>query len=156
MTTETTTQNSKTLDYVQDLHGRAKDGHQGYAKAVELAEGKPLKDFFAENSAQRAKFALELEGLLRMESIEPDDSATLAGRVHQHWMSLVSKVSKGDGKLLSECLRGEEAAISDYQNALDSMELAPRVAEVIERQRDRIKEEMKTLSNLEEFEASLS
>lgn len=134
----------------------SKDGHQGYAKAVELAESKPLKDFFAENSAQRAKFALELEGLLRMESTEPDDSATLAGRVHQHWMSLVSKVSKGDDKLLSECLRGEEAAISDYQNALDSMELAPRVAEVIERQRDRIKEEMKTLSNLEEFEASLS
>ena len=141
-----------TFVYVQDLLERALDAREGYQKAAELTNSPGLRQFFTENSGQRATFAQELEALLRKAGVEPDYSGTLTAKIHQGWMSLVSKVSSGEEGLLSECYRGEEKALADYEDALDSMDLPINVAGVIERQRDRLKGELFTLNELKEVE----
>ena len=148
MTTTQTTSEKVCYDYVQDLHERALDAHEGYAKAADLTESEGLKNFFTDNAAQRATFALELEGLLRQGNIEPRESGTLVGKMHQGWMALVAKVGDCEKNLLSECLRGEQTALGEYQEALDSMELPSHVASVVERQRDRLKSEISSLEQL--------
>ena len=148
MTTKETTSEQAGYDYVQDLHVRALDANEGYAKAADLTKSEGLKNFFSENSQQRANFALELEGLLRQGNIEPKDSGTLIGKMHQGWMALVAKVGDCEKNLLSECLRGEQSALGEYQSALDSMELPAHIAKVVERQRDRLKSEIASLEEI--------
>ena len=140
-------------NYVESLLERAYDGHEGYAKAAELTDSDDLKQFFTENSEQRARFALELEGVLRSARREVADSGTLAGKVHQGWMALVSKFSSGEEGLLNECQRGEETALKDYEEALESLDLPSNIAGIIERQRDRIRTELVVVGNLKELEA---
>ena len=148
MNTTQTVADEKGYEFVQDLHVRALDANEGYAKAADLTKSEGLKNFFGENSEQRAQFALELEGLLRKANIEPRDSGTLAGKVHQGWMALVSKVGDCEKNLLNECQRGEESALGEYQEALDSMELSPEISAVVERQKDRLKAEIVSLKEI--------
>ena len=140
-------------DYVQTLLERAYDGHEGYSKAAELTDSPDLKQFFSENSDQRAQFALELEGLLRTAERSVADSGTLVGKVHQGWMAIVSTFTAGEEGLLNECERGEETALGDYQEALEKMDLPRNIEQVVEKQRDRLKSELVVLGNIKELES---
>ncbi len=147
--TETESNSSSVVNYLEDLYARAHDAREGYQKAAELTESQSLKQFFGENSVQRSEFALELEGLLRTMGEEPDGDASILGKVHQGWMHIVSKFSEGEANLLSECQRGEEAALESYEETLNTMELPNPVAGAVERQRDRVRGELAKLRELE-------
>lgn len=147
---------SPVVNYVEELYERAHDAREGYQKAAELTDSPDLKAVFEENSAQRTGFALELEGHLRTMGEDPNPNASFYGKLHQGWMHIVAKFSDGEEALLSECQRGEEAALESYQDALDALELPQPVAETVERQRDRVKRELVTLRNLEQLETAKS
>ena len=142
------TSEDETINYVQELLERALDARDGYKQAAELTDSPGLRQFFTENSGQRAVFALELEALLHEVGVEPVDSKSLAAKVHHGWMAIVSKIGQGEENLLNECQRGEEAALSDYEEALESRELPLKIAVVVEGQRDRLKSELFTLNEL--------
>lgn len=145
---------SSIVDYLEELYERAQDAREGYKKAAQLTESARLRKVFEENSVQRTEFALELEGLLRTMGEEPEADSCFYGKLHQGWMQIVSKFSEGEDVLLSECQRGEEAALKSYSSALDTMKLPDSVVGTVERQRDRIRHELITLRNFEKLETA--
>ena len=138
------------IDYLQKLYVRAQDSVHGYQKASELVKNTELESFFTSNSKQREKFALELEGHIRRCGAEPDKQNSLIGKLHQSWMTILNAFTNDETQLVDECIRGEESAIGDYEDALTSYALSPDVEETIKHQRDQIRTELESLKTLKE------
>lgn len=128
------------LAALNDLIATCKDGESGYRCAVEDIDSPELKALFAERQRERATFAAELlEAAHRIETPEEREGGLLA-RVHRGWMNLKATLTRREpSAIVAECLRGEEAALRDYEAAL-ALELPPEVTGLLEKQYDTLKE----------------
>ncbi len=98
------------------------DGVAGFQTAREAVADANLQHLFTSLSQQRETFAEDLQQLLELHSSdEPDDSTTLSGAVHRGWMNLRAAMMQGDDSaaILTECERGEAAAVHNYEKALE-------------------------------------
>jgi uncharacterized protein (TIGR02284 family) len=113
-------QNDKTIDILQDLLQRCRDGQHGYKEAAEHIQDPSIKSFFNEQSIQRAQFASELEREIKqLGKSDVDRSSTIEGAIHRGIIDLKGAITKGDKAILSEVERGEDFAKKDYEDALN-------------------------------------
>ncbi|MEX0779492.1 MAG: PA2169 family four-helix-bundle protein [Balneolales bacterium] len=125
-----------------------KDGQEGFRTASEDVEDSSLKTLFNSLSQQRAEFAGELQdALVNIGEAQPEDKSSYTGSLHRAWINLKQALTSSDRQaILKECERGENAAVQEYENALNEALPAP-VKTVVDKQhseikaaRDRIKE----------------
>lgn len=120
---------------IEDLIETLKDGQEGFKQAAESVKDPQLKSLFEEYSRQRARFAIEL----RTQAQSPDErdskmSGSAAGALHRGWINLKSALTSGDDHaILAECERGEDSAVSTYQDALEKP-LSANIADIVRRQ----------------------
>jgi len=130
----------KQNEVIENLIETLRDGQQGFKEAAESVKDPQLKSLFTEYSQQRARFLAEL----RNDAQSPDEretkvSGSAAGALHRGWINLKSAVTKGDDhSVLAECERGEDAAVEEYQKALNDG-LSTPVREIVARQYTQIK-----------------
>lgn len=124
----------KTPAILHSLIHTLKDGQEGYRLAAESCTDPDLKQILFEISLHRAKFAGELQELVRAEGVTYEHDATVLGKAHRGWMQLKTSVS-GDSDLavLEECDRGDESAAAVFHEALDG-ELPAHVRSIVLRQ----------------------
>jgi uncharacterized protein (TIGR02284 family) len=110
-------------DVISTLNGlieTCKDGQEGFQTAADGIERSDLKSLFYEFSQQRAKFAGELQSLVRTLGGDPENSGSVSGAIHRGWIDIKSAVTGQDEhSILNECERGEDAAKSAYKSALE-------------------------------------
>ncbi len=132
--------NDKYISTINSLVETNKDGQNGYKEAAEGVERSDLKKLFYDFSQERSKFAGELQTLVRELGGEPEDSGSFSGTIHQGWMNLKSAITGQDEKaILNECERGEDSAVSAYQNALEE-ELPANVRSIVQTQATAVKD----------------
>ena len=114
-----------------------KDGERGFRAAAEQVGAPVLKTLFADLAAQRRQFAEELEPHLhRLGGLAGVGST--AGTLHRVWLLLRGFVpGHHDHSIVMEAERGEHAALSAYNDALNGM-LPPTVTDLVETQRGAI------------------
>ena len=151
---ETPSRVSNPFEYMEGLLEKTYDGHHGYAKAAKLTDCPELKRFFSGNSEQRAEFAAELEGILRGTRNGLSETGTLAAKLHRGRMVLASKFTEVEERLLDECRVAEESALDEYQKITERRELPGLFAEVVRRQRDRVKDELATVKEFKDLVAT--
>ena len=94
-----------------------------------------LKELFSELSMQRQQFAGEPQTLVLGLGEETQTSGTFGGALHHGWMDLKAAITNGDEHtILVECVRGENAAVAAYRDALEHDELPSNVRYAIKRQ----------------------
>ena len=72
---------------LQELIETCRDGQNGYRDAAEHVKDAEIRSFFLEQSLERARFAGELEDLLReFGESNPDRSGSVAGSLHRKWI----------------------------------------------------------------------
>ena len=123
-----------TLD---SLVSTLKDGQIGFREASEKVKDTDLKEFFSRRSLQRAKFAGELEVVLRElgERDPRDNKPSLSGALHRSWIDLKAAVSKHDRHaVLAEAERGEDVAFSAYRDALDRQDWSATTRAILVKQ----------------------
>jgi uncharacterized protein (TIGR02284 family) len=126
-----------------------KDGEQGFRSASEDVRNLSLKKMFAAHARERGEFVTELENLLRSQGQQSDTSGSVAGALHRAWINLKSALSTGSERsVLTECERGEEAAVSAYEDALKHEELPADMREVIVQQAATIRESLMRIRDL--------
>jgi len=130
---------STTIDAVatrlNELIETCKDGEEGYRLAAETVKNADLKKMFSNLSMQRRQFAGELQDMVRALDAAPEQSGTTAGAMHRGWMRLRAALTHGEEKaILTECERGEEAAVAQYQAALHDEGIAGELREMLELQ----------------------
>lgn len=111
-----------------------KDGEEGYRDAATKVTSPSLRTMFHEYSAQRAKFASELQTTIAKLGGEPSQSGTFAGAAHRGWLNLKAMVSGNtDASIIAECEAGEDAAMKAYKDAL-AKDVPTEVRSIIEAQ----------------------
>ncbi len=128
------------------------DAKEGYLKAAGMVENEKLKDFFAEKSEERIKFALDLENEILAVGGKVHSTTSIVSSIHRVWMEIQSAFTSDERGILSECLRGEYAALDDFNHATVVKGLPGSTRALIMRQREGIK---RTVSELKRWYATV-
>jgi uncharacterized protein (TIGR02284 family) len=114
-------QNSEILKTIKDLIETCHDGQNGYRDAAEHVTDPKLKQFFNEQSLQRAQFAAELEQEAQhLGEHDPDRSGSIVGALHRAWFDFKANLGGGDRAILDSVELGEDQAKKAYEDAINS------------------------------------
>src|SRR5258708_35202271 len=144
----TMAQQKEVISTINGLIETLKDGEKGFKEAAEAVKDPQLKSLFQEYAQQRSRFATELQTQARnLGESDPEKTSSTAGAMHRAWINLKSAVTSGDDKaILSECERGEDSAVHEYQEAMQdgltgpAREIAARQFTEIKSAHDRVKQ----------------
>jgi len=124
---------------IQDLIETLRDGQNGYREAAEHIKDSEIRSFFQEQSLERARFAGELEDLIReFGESNPDRSGSVAGTLHRKWIDAKAALGGGDHTILESVEQGEDSAKKAYENAFNAS-LPANVLEVVRRQAESVR-----------------
>ncbi|MFL9923237.1 PA2169 family four-helix-bundle protein [Herbaspirillum lusitanum] len=128
--------NDKLISTLNDLIQISKDGEKGFQACAEDAQERYVnyRELFMERAQSCAQTVLDLQDLVQRLGGEPSKHSTIGGTLHRQWINLKSAITgKDDEAILSECERGEEAAVHAYRKAL-AEDLPNEIRLIIERQ----------------------
>jgi uncharacterized protein (TIGR02284 family) len=133
--------NDKNISVLNDLIETCKDGQQGYATAAKEAKDAELERLFSQYGAQRSNYVRELQQAVRSLGGDPDKHSSVSGSLHRGWINLKAALSSHEPHaVLAECERGEDSAVENYREALNSAELDLDTRAIIQRQAAGVKE----------------
>jgi len=136
----TMAQQKEVISTVNSLIETLKDGEKGFKGAADAVKDLQLKSLFQEYSQQRSRFANELQTQARsLGESDPEKTSSTVGAMHRAWINLKSAVTSGDDKaILSECERGEDSAVHEFEEAMHDGLTAP-LQDIVSRQYSEIK-----------------
>lgn len=120
------------------LLATAVNAREGYRTAAEDTTDDQLKTFFNKTAQERATMVADLEDLVRASGGDPDASGTTVGKAHRGWIEVRSTLGDADTSVIDECLRGEEHAITNYEQALEEKSLASDARDTLSNQLEQI------------------
>ncbi|WP_127846508.1 ferritin-like domain-containing protein [Psychroflexus aestuariivivens] len=128
------------------------DAEAGYIAAKENVKNSNLKNFFKERATDRYDFGHELKDEIKSYGEEPDKGTSWKGEAHRAWMNLKSTFSSNsDDAILQEAIRGEKAALEDYNKIIQNADLTPSTKKVLEKQRDSVQSALDMVKTVEDF-----
>lgn len=145
--------NKKFVKPLQGILEKNKDAQKGYSEAAKIAEDKNLQAFFDKKSIQRAEFMEELRVEMAANFDEIDADGSCVGHLHRKWMEMKAFFSENNDKLmLEESIRGDKAAIEEYEEVLKEVDMPERIASLIRRQHSHIQSDLKRIEQLKDIE----
>jgi uncharacterized protein (TIGR02284 family) len=133
---------------VHDVISTCRDAEQGFRGAAHTVNDPAMKEIFQQYSAQRAQFAVELQGAVKTMGFQPTDPQGLGGMLHASWMSLRGMVTGHDVHgILVEVERAEDWSLKTYRVALATT-LPPEIGAIIQRQFDEVQKAHDRIKNL--------
>ncbi|MGH7943436.1 MAG: PA2169 family four-helix-bundle protein [Opitutaceae bacterium] len=116
-----------------------RDAELGYMAAADGVADPDLVQLFAGYAVQRAKDVVELQDRVRVLRGSPDDNGTIGGEVHRAWMGLRAAMEANEiHGILAECVKGEEAAVIAYRQALATRDIDQATRDLIQRQYEQV------------------
>jgi uncharacterized protein (TIGR02284 family) len=107
----------ETASTLNQLIQTCKDGEAGFLAAAGVAEDLNLQRLFESYSQQRAEFAAELQLEVRRMAADPVEGGHAAAALHRSWMEIKADITgRDEGAIISECERGEDIAVRDYES----------------------------------------
>lgn len=132
--------NDDVISTLNNLIETCKDGQNGFQTAAEGVKNSELKTLFHTYAQQRAQFAAELQTEVRRAGGDPEQTGSVAATLHRGWMNIKSAVTgESEAAVISECERGEDSAVKNYQDAINAG-LPENVRSIVERQYTQVKE----------------
>ena len=124
---------------LQNLIETCRDGETGCLHAAGLADDSQLKSYFQQQSAERARFRVELtDAIMRLGEVDPDTSGSSAALLHRARFELKDDFGGGDHTLLERIEQGEDSAKHAYESALQKA-LPAAIDELVRNQYARVK-----------------
>ncbi|HZQ96345.1 MAG TPA: PA2169 family four-helix-bundle protein [Candidatus Sulfotelmatobacter sp.] len=134
------------ISVVQHLMERCKDGQKGYQEAADKVKRSDLKTLFMEVSAERGRFAQELQAeLARLGKTDKKASGSAEGALHRAWVDTKVALGGDDHTVLDWLEHGEDVAKDDYNKALTGnlpssvQDIIRRQAAAVQRDHDRVR-----------------
>ncbi|MEY2411615.1 MAG: hypothetical protein QOD84_221 [Acidobacteriaceae bacterium] len=128
-----------TVNVLGKLIETCRDGQKGYQDAAEHIERPDLKTYFAQQSAERGRFAEELEReTSRFGKTEKKESGSVSAALHRAWIDTKANLGAGDKSILDSVEQGEDVAKKAYEDALNGGKLDSPVAAIVQRQAESV------------------
>lgn len=111
--------NEEVSERLNGIIEKSIDAQKGFSKAAENAKHSGLKNFFENKSEERANFTSQLQSLVAVTGKEVEDDGSFTGSAHRTWMDAKAFfTSDNDESMLEEAIKGEKAALEEYQDVL--------------------------------------
>ncbi|MDG5492934.1 PA2169 family four-helix-bundle protein [Psychroserpens sp. SPM9] len=137
---------------LNDLLEKTYDAEKGYTKAAENIEHAALKSYFKNKAQERYNFGHELKSEIKAYNQEVDKGGSLTGKAHRAWMDVKSLFSSdNEESMLEEAIRGEKAAIDEYQDVLSETSLPSSTKSILESQKNTIQNGLTNIKTLEDL-----
>ncbi|WP_066219885.1 ferritin-like domain-containing protein [Formosa haliotis] len=128
------------------------DAEKGFAKAAEHVDETPLKNYFKRKSQERLTFGHELKRELSAYGQEIDKGGSFTGQAHRTWMDIKSAfTTNNEDAMLEEAIRGEKAAVEEYQDVLSETDLPLSTKTILESQKYTIESGLNKIKSLEDI-----
>ena len=148
--------NDDAISTLNNLIETCKDGQDGFRSAAGGVRNGELKTLFNTYSQQRAQFAADLQGEVRRLGGDPEKAGSTAAALHRGWINIKSTVTGEDeGAIISECERGEDSAVRNYEDALRK-DLPSALRSIVERQFGQVKDAHDRIRGLERASGAVS
>ena len=126
--------NKAVVSVLNDLIETCKDGANGFRTAAAAVKHADAKALFSSRVPTIEGAAAELQTHVRRLGGDAETSGTVAAAVHRGWIDLKAAVTgKDDAAIITECERGEQLAVKNYEDALEK-DLPADVRSVVQRQ----------------------
>jgi uncharacterized protein (TIGR02284 family) len=126
---------------VDNLIATCRDAEQGFRGAADSVNDPALRERFARLSAERGRYAAEIQEALRAMGFEPANPSGVSGTLHGGWMALKGVFTgHSPHAILVETERGEDKSMNAYRQAL-SVNLPDRLRSVIENQFSQVQQD---------------
>ena len=122
------------ISTLNDLIETCKDGANGFREAAEAVTRPDAKALFTSRVPIIEQAAAELQAEVRRLGGDPENTGSVAAAVHRRWIDLKAAVTgRDEAAILTECERGEELAVKNYEDALKA-DLPAEVRAIVEAQ----------------------
>ncbi len=146
------TYTEKVGERLNDILEKTYDAEKGFKKAAENTDNTALKAYFERKAQERYSFGHQLKEEIRQFGEEPDKEGSAAGAIHRTWMDVKAFFSADNAEsMLEEALRGEKAAIEEYNDVLEDTSLPPSTKRVLMEQKNKISNGVSTIKGLEDL-----
>ncbi len=141
---------SEIFDEIKEILEKNEDGFKGYEKAAKNAEGAALRTYFQNKASKRKEFNLSLKREIQNAYTDFDVDGTFKGSIHRAWMDVKSLFSADeDESMLEESIRGDKAAIDEYNDVIEYDNLPVGLRNLLISQRDDIQQDIAKNDSLE-------
>ena len=128
------------------------DAEKGFKKAANNTDNVALKTYFENKAKQRYDFGHELKDEIISFGQEVDKGDSLTGKAHRAWMDIKAMFSSDDAEaMLEEAIRGEKAAIEEYEEVLTETSLPSSTSAVLRSQKNAIEKGLSNIKTLEDL-----
>ncbi len=128
------------------------DAEEGFKKASENAKHAGLKAYFNKKSQERLNFGNQLKSEIKNFGQEPETAGSAAGAAHRTWMEVKTWFSAdNDESMLEEAIRGEKAALNEYQEVLQETTLPATTKDLLKSQKSTIEQGLSNIERLEDL-----
>ena len=126
--------NDAVVSVLNDLIETCKDGANGFRTSAAAVKSPEAKALFTSRVQLIEHAAAELQAAVRRLGGDPETTGSVAATLHRGWIDLKSAVTgKDDAAIITECERGEQVAVKNYEDALEKG-LPADVRTIVERQ----------------------
>lgn len=141
------------LDELEEILEKNIDAERGYSKAAEKAENPAVKRYFENKSRERREFNSDLKTQIKAAYSDFDEDGSFTGSIHRTWMDLKSIFSANDDEaMLEESIRGDKAAVEEYDDVLEEESLPVGLRNLLLNQRTKIKTDLERNKTLEDLQ----
>lgn len=148
------TYNEKVGNKLNEILEKTYDAEEGFKKAASKANSANLKQYFKTKSEQRTHFKNELKAEVTSFGQKFDDSGSATAAAHRTWMDVKSLFSSDDDEaMLEESLKGEKAALDEYEEVLNETTLPESTRNLLSKQRTQIQSGISTIKSLEDLKS---
>jgi uncharacterized protein (TIGR02284 family) len=125
------------------------DAEKGWAIAAADVRDETLKLRFLARVKERSDFVVELQKAVLSLGATPENEGSVKGALHRGFMTAV-RVAEGrsDKLVVEQCIRGEQAALAGYENALRGVyfhRMPVRLRAIVDAQYSTIKRSLEDL-----------
>ncbi len=126
------------------------DAEKGYKLAAEKVKNQQLKNFFSKRAQERYDFGHELKSEIKNFGEEPEKGTSLASDAHRSWMNLKASLSNDkEETVLEEAVRGEKAAVEEYEDVLKDTDIPASTSNILMKQKNTIVASLNEVKTLE-------
>ena len=147
------TNTEKIADKLNGLVQKNSDAQKGFEKAAQIATAKTLVDWFATKAIERRTFREELKSEIHSFGHPCVQTPSLTGDIHRAWMDVKAAFSAdGDDAMLKEAMRGEKAALEEYNDVFAETTMPLNTENLLKLHRTKIEDGLAILRTMEDIE----
>lgn len=113
---------------LNDVLKRNYDAISGYKDAALDVENEALSNYLIHQAKERLKFGEEIRNEVLLLGAKPVKEGSTMGILHRTWMNFKTNLShNNEEEVCEECIRGEIAAVEEYDQLLEEREISERL-----------------------------